>query len=183
MKRLIYLSVMLLYVSSGVFLAQSPDAFNIDVNSFLNPSGFTDSINLLIALSSISLVPFFLISATSFLRTVIVLSMIRQALGTQSSPPNPVIIALAIFMTIFVMTPTFNDINMLALKPYREGVITQNEAIQLGVKPFRNFMLKFIRDKDLALFLEFSQLKTVQDYETVPIFVLIPAYVISELKN
>ncbi|MBT6119868.1 flagellar type III secretion system pore protein FliP [bacterium] len=180
-----FITFLIVFIPS-IVLAQEIGAgpfSGLDIETILKPSGFTSTINLLIALSSIGLIPFFLISTTSFLRTVIVLSMIRQAIGTQSSPPSPIIIALAMFMTIFVMTPTWNEVNESAVKPYKSGKISQNEAIQLGAKPFRNFMLKFIRDKDLALFLEFSQMKSVNDYEKVPIFVLVPAFVISELKT
>ncbi|MBT5953252.1 flagellar type III secretion system pore protein FliP [bacterium] len=184
-KSIKLISFLLLFIPSVLFAQEvgaSPFS-GLDIETILKPTGFTSTINLLVALSSIGLIPFFLISTTSFLRTVIVLSMIRQAIGTQSSPPNPIIIALAMFMTIFVMTPTWNEVNESAVKPYKAGKISQNEAIELGAKPFRNFMLKFIRDKDLALFLEFSQMKSVNDYENVPIFVLIPSFVISELKT
>ncbi len=172
---------LLLFFFPGVVFAQQ-SGLNIDVDSFLNPGGFSSSINLLLAVSVITLIPFFLVSTTSFLRIVIVLSLSRQAIGTQQSPPNTVIVALAMFMTVFVMTPTWQEINKTAVVPYQEGHISQREGLELAMKPFREFMIKLTRDKDLALFLEFSQLKVVDDYESVPMFVIIPSFILSELK-
>ena len=184
MKKLRFLLIFAILVLIPTFIAaQVPEALNIDVESFLKPGNFTKTINLLLGLSSIGLIPFFLISTTSFLRVVIVLSMVRTAIGTQQSPPNSVIVSLALFVTIFVMTPTFNEAYQTAVKPYKEGSINQFKAIELGIKPFREFMLKFIREKDLALFLEFSKLKNVTNYDSIPIFVLIPSFIISELKT
>ncbi len=179
----ILIALLSLWLIPSLLFGQTPGQFGIDVGSLLKPGGFSSTVNLLIFLSAIGLIPFFLISATSFLRIVMVLSMIRQAIGTQSSPPNPVIISLALFMTIFVMSPIINEVNTIAVQPYKEGKITQKQAFELGVKPFRNFMLKFTRDRDLALFLEFSQVKNVQDYETIPTPLLVPAFMISELKT
>ena len=185
MKRLSLVALL-----SGVFLvllaqgavAQVPD-INIDVNSFFQPEGFSQSINLLLALAGISLIPFFLVSTTCFLRIVIVLSMTRMALATQQSPPNTVMISLAMFLTIFVMTPTWNEINENAVTPYRDGSISQMEAFKTGSKSFKKFMLKFTREKDLLLFLEFSKIQYTNNYDDIPIYVLIPSYVISELRT
>ena len=163
----------------SVVYAQIP--LNFDAVS--RPANFSSSINLLLSLSMITMIPFFLISTTSFLRTVIVLSMIRQALGTQQAPPNMVIVSLSLFLTVFVMTPTFTEVNYTAIQPYKEGKISQKEAMNIGFKPFKHFMLKFAREKDIALFMEFSQTKRTQNIEDVPIFVLIPAFIISELKT
>jgi flagellar biosynthesis protein FliP len=184
-KILLIFIVVLMFLPflSVALSAQVPGGININADSFLKPGGFSDSINLLLALSSITLIPFFLVSTTSFLRTVIVLSMLRTSIGTQQAPPNIIIVSLALFLTLFVMMPTWQEVNETAIYPYRDGKINQKEAMDLAVKPFRNFMLKLTRDKDLALFLEFSNLKDVEDYENVPIFVLIPAFVISELKT
>ncbi|MGE4170352.1 MAG: flagellar type III secretion system pore protein FliP [Candidatus Margulisiibacteriota bacterium] len=154
-----------------------------DAGNLIRPEMFSSSINILLSLSAIGFVPLFLMSATSFLRIVIVMGMIRSAIGTQQSPPNAVIVSLSVFLTIFVMTPTWNEVNQTAIIPYQEGRISQRQAFDLGVQPVRKFMLKFTREKDLALFLEFSQLKTVTNYDDVPIYVLVPAFMISELKT
>ena len=167
-------------VFQTTLFAQTP---LFDVGNIVNTDGFSSSINVLIVMSLITLVPFFLISTTSFLRIVIVLGMLRQALATQQSPPNMVLIGLALFMTIFVMTPTLNKVNETAIQPYQAGLISQSESLELGILPFREFMLKFTSDQDLRLFLEFSRVSYTNDEDDVPIFVLIPAFILSELKR
>lgn len=158
-------------------------AMNIDLSSFTSPLQFSSSISLLLAISSISLAPFFLISTTSFVRFAIVLGMIRNAIGTNQSPPNPVIISIALFMTFYVMTPTWINVYEDAIIPYQNKQITQTEAFDKGIKPFRTFMLKYTRQSDLALFIEFSKIPEVKNIKEVPIYVLIPAFMISELKT
>ena len=164
-----------------LLFAQQP-SLPLDVDSFINSGGFTSSINILLMMSVITLIPFILISVTCFLRIVIVLSMTRQALATQQAPPNMILIALAMFMTIFVMTPTFQKVLDTSVTPYKEGLITQTQAYELAFQPLREFMLKFTREKDLALFLEFSKIRVTQNLEEVPMYVIIPAFIISELK-
>jgi flagellar biosynthesis protein FliP len=182
MKKILLGASLFVLFGSVIISAQGVAGFNLDLNSFMDPDGFSSSVNLLLALSVISLVPFLLMSTTSFLRVVIVLSMIRQSIGTQQAPPNAVIVSLAMFLTVFIMTPTWNEVNEMAVKPYKEGRITQKEAMELGIKPLKGFMLKLAREKDLALFLEFSHIKRPETEENVPIFVLIPAFLISEVK-
>jgi len=182
LKRFFLLSLGLSLLAAVPVVAQAPD-INIDVNSFFQPTGFSQSINLLISLAGISLVPFFLVSTTCFLRIVIVLSMTRMALATQQSPPNTVMISLAMFLTIFIMTPTWNEINVNAVDPYRAGSISQMEAFEIGSQSFKKFMLKFTREKDLLLFLEFSKIPYTENYDDIPIYVLIPSYIISELRT
>ncbi len=155
----------------------------IALDGLAKSGSFSTSINLILSLGVITLIPFFLMSTTCFLRVIIVLSMIRQAIGTQQAPPNPVIISLSLFITVFVMSPTFDEVRQTALTPFQEGRITQKEALSLGIKPFQKFMLRFTREKDLGLFLEFSQVRYTGVKEDVPIFVLIPAFIISELKT
>lgn len=177
----IFLTIFLFFFSTHLF-AQEVKMKGVDLSSLLSPEGFSPTINLLLSMSFLSLIPFFLISATAFLRVVIILSMTRQALATQQSPPNSVIIALAIFITMFIMMPTWNIVTESAVKPYREGKITQRRAYELALRPFRDFMLKYTSEKDLALFLEFSGVGYAQRHEDVPLYVLIPSYIISELK-
>lgn len=159
---------------------------NFDLNSVLNiPINFSSSINLMLFLSLISLVPFFLISVTSFMKITIVFSMLRSALGTQQSPPNMVIVSLAFFMTIFIMNPVWQKINVDAIQPYNKKIISQNEAINRGLLPIREFMFKQVKEKDLALFAEFSGLdpEKIENKEQIPTYVLIPAFMISEMKT
>ncbi len=155
----------------------------IDLDSFTQPLQFSSSVNLLLAISSISIAPFFLISTTSFVRFAIVLGMIRNAIGTNQSPPNPVIVSIALFMTFYVMTPTWINVYENAIIPYQNKTITQDEAFKNGIQPFRDFMLKYTRQQDLALFIEFSKTPEVTNIKDVPIYVLIPAFMISELKT
>lgn len=171
----------LIFALPNTILAQAnTPAF---INEILTTGNLSRSLTVFLVLASVSFIPFFLICTTSFLRTVIVLSMIRTALQTQQAPPNVVLVALAMFLTVFVMTPTWQEVNLSAIKPYQEGRVNQIEMLELSVKPFRKFMLKQTRDKDLALFMEFSQIQNPQDYENIPTFVLIPAFIISELKT
>lgn len=156
---------------------------SVGVTNSDNPADVAANIKILILLTILVLAPAILIMMTSFTRIVIVLSLLRQALGTMQSPPNQVIVGLSLFLTFFVMSPVFNRINSEALQPYIENNISQEEAIGRGMKSMRGFMLKYTREKDLALFVELSnapQPKTVADVSTI---VVIPAFVISELKT
>ena len=171
-----------LFLLSSALFAQST-GININLDSFTEPFQFSSSISLLLAISSISIAPFFLISTTSFVRFAIVLGMIRNALGTNQSPPNPVIVSIALFMTFYVMTPTWINVYENAIIPYQNKEISQDIALKKGIDPFKTFMLKFTRQQDLALFIEFSRIPEVTDIKEVPIYVLIPAFMISELKT
>lgn len=183
-RIIIYALLTLLMLPTFIVAQQAaPGGLNIDLDSFINPPGFSTTINLLLSMGAITFVPFFVISTTSFLRVVIVLGMIRTAVGTQQAPPNMIIVALAMFMSVFIMTPTINEVNEVAIQPYQQGQITQIEMFQEASKPFRKFMLKLTRDKDLALFIEFSQIQNPQNYENIPLFVIIPSFIISELKT
>jgi len=178
-KRVIL--VLLLLIPTSLFAQQGP--FLNVMESMMKPENFSTSLSVLLSMGAIGFVPIFLLTTTSFLRLVIVLSMLRQAIGTQQAPPNMVIVALAMFLTVFVMTPTFDEVRQTAIVPYQKGNVSQMEMLDMATKPFKYFMLKYTREKDLALFLEFSQVQYTQDYNNVPIFVLIPAFIISELKT
>tara|TARA_Y100001970_G_C14075998_1_gene772034 strand:- start:222 stop:1001 length:780 start_codon:yes stop_codon:yes gene_type:complete len=175
--QFIFLGVLL--VPSLAVAQQGP---GVNLQDIFDPEGFSTSINLLIAMALLTLAPFLLISVTCFLRVVIVLSMTRQALQTQQAPPNSVLVTLALFTTIFVMTPTYHKVYETAILPYQDNQITQTVAFDLAMKPLREFMFKFVQEKDLGLFLEFSKVKHTSAKEDVPLHVLIPAFVISELK-
>jgi flagellar biosynthetic protein FliP len=107
----------------------------------------------------------------------------RTAIGTQQVPPNAVLISLALFMTVFIMTPVWQEVNSKALQPYNQGKISQAQAIEVGMKPLRKFMFKQTREKDLALFIQFSKIPAPKTINDVPTYVLIPAFMISELKT
>jgi flagellar biosynthetic protein FliP len=173
----------LLLFSGSAHAARAPLGPNLDVNALMASPQFSNSIQLILALALISLVPFFLISVTSFLRIAIVLSLVRTAVGTQQVPPSTVITALALFMTVFIMSPVWKEVNEKALVPYNQGKISQARAIEIGMKPLRLFMFKQTREKDLALFVQFAKIPTPKTLDDVPTYVLIPAFMISELKT
>ena len=141
------------------------------------------SLQLLFLLTVLSLAPALLILTTSFIRIVIVLSFVRSGLSTQQVPPNQIILGLALFLTFFVMAPSWGQVNQQALQPYLAGELTAQEAFERGAKPIRSFMFKETREKDLALFIQLTDLPRPQDQDDIPTHVLIPAFVISELKT
>lgn len=155
----------------------------IDINQLVASPQFSSSIQLILAMSLISLVPFFLISVTSFLRIIIVFSLVRTAIGTQQVPPSSVIVGLAFFMTVFVMAPVWQEINETAVTPYNKKQISQAKAIEVGLKPLQKFMIRQTREKDLALFVQFAKLKAPKTAADVPLYVLIPSFMISELRT
>ncbi|KGN03402.1 flagellar biosynthesis protein flip [Clostridium novyi A str. 4570] len=157
---------------------------NVSVDQANSPKDYVDNIKLLIMLTVISLLPSFLVMMTSFTRIIVVLGFMRNALGTQQAPPNQILVGLALFLTIFIMTPTYKTINKEAIKPFLENKITQTQALNNAAKPMREFMLKQTRDKDLELFLDVSKTdKKNITKENVPMYVVIPSFIISELKT
>jgi flagellar biosynthesis protein FliP len=142
-----------------------------------------NAVQILLLIAGITLVPAALFTLTGFTRVLIVLSFVRNGLGTASSPPNQVLVGIALFITLFVMAPTFKEIKHDALDPLNKGRISQSEAIERGQKPLRQFMFKQTRDKDLALFVKLAKLKKPKTRADVPTHVLIPAFIISELKT
>ncbi len=152
------------------------------------PSGgggqtYTLSLQTLLLLTSLSFLPAALLMMTSFTRIIIVLSLLRQALGTQASPPNQVLIGLSLFMTLFVMSPVFDRIYADAYQPLSENRIQLGEALDKGAVPLRAFMLKQTRESDLALFVRMSKSPAPKTAADIPMRVLIPAYITSELKT
>jgi flagellar biosynthetic protein FliP len=144
---------------------------------------YTLSLQTLLLLTSLSFLPAALLMMTSFTRIIIVLSLLRHALGTQSSPPNQVLIGLALFLTLFVMGPTFDKIYVEAYQPLAENRIQMQEALDKGAVPLRAFMLKQTRESDLALFVKMSRSAAPKTAADIPMRVLIPAYITSELKT
>ncbi|SPF31489.1 flagellar biosynthesis protein [Candidatus Desulfosporosinus infrequens] len=141
------------------------------------------SLQLLLLMTVLSLAPAILMLMTAFTRIIIVLSFVRNALGTQQLPPNQVMVGLAMFLTFFVMAPTWTLINTNAVQPYLKNQITQTEALAKAEEPLRAFMFRQTREKDLELFVGLSKTTRPKTYREVPTYVLIPAFVISELKT
>jgi len=147
-----------------------------------NPSQTAAVLQLFLALSVISLAPSLLIMLTSFTRIIISLQFLRSALGTQQMPPNQVLVGLALFLTLFLMGPIFTEINEDAVKPFSEGRLTAEQAIDRGMAPLRGFMRSQAEDKDIALFVELSGL-TIESPAGIPDRVLIPAFMLGELTK
>lgn len=146
-------------------------------------NGTSTTIQLILLLTVLSVAPSILLLMTSFTRIAIVLSFVRNALGTQSMPPNQVIMGLSLLLTFFIMGPTFQEVNKQALQPFLEGKIEQGEALDKASKPMKKFMAKQTRESDLKLFLDYSHNKDIQSIDDIPLTALVPAFAISELKT
>lgn len=158
----------------------STDGLHIIYNN--DNGSISTPIRMLLVLTVLSLAPSILIMFTSFTRIIIVLHFIRTAIGTQTSPPNQVIVGLALFLTMFIMWPTFTSVYDNAIKPLDEGTITQEEALEAAEEPFREFMYGQTQTKDLALFVDMSG-ETYESYDEVPFTTLVPAFILSELRT
>jgi flagellar biosynthetic protein FliP len=139
-------------------------------------------IQLLLLMTVLSLAPAIALLMTCFTRLVVIFSILRQALGTQQAPPNQVLIGLAMFLSVFIMHPVLSQINETALQPYLHDQITQQQALDLAAAPMKQFMLAQTREKDLMLFMDMAGITAFDRAEDVPLHVLVPAYVISELR-
>jgi len=148
-----------------------------------NPQEVASSLQIFFMLTVLSLAPSILIMMTSFTRIIVVLSFLRSALGTQQMPPNQIIIGMALFLTFFTMAPYWQQVNEQAIQPYLAGNLEQEAAMDIGIQPIRDFMFKQTRENDLALFVNLANINRPSGPEEVPTYVLIPAFVISELKT
>lgn len=156
---------------------------NIGMQQANTPQDFSNGIQILIWLTILTLAPSIIIMTTAFVRIVIVLALARQALGAGSLPPNQVMISLALILTFFVMAPTINKINTTALQPYMNNQITQQRALDLGIKPVRDFMFSQTDEKQLALFIKMAKIDKPKNVNDVPTYVLIPSFIVSELNT
>jgi flagellar biosynthetic protein FliP len=143
----------------------------------------TNAVQMLLMIGALSLIPAALFTLTGFTRIIIVLGFIRTGLGTPTAPPNQVLIGIALFLTIFVMAPTFSQVKKDAFDPLQKGQITQTQALKRAEQPMREFMFDQTRTKDLALFAGLAKLERPKTRGDIPTHVLIPAFVISELKT
>jgi len=156
---------------------------NIGVDTAGTPQEVAGSLQILFLLTVLSLAPAILVMMTSFTRIIVVLSFLRSALSIQQMPPNQVLIGLALFLTFFVMAPTWQQVNSQALQPYMTGKLQQGEAMTKAMEPVRTFMFRQTRDKDLALFVKLAKMPRPKTRVDIPDYVLIPAFAISELKT
>ncbi|HOK42057.1 MAG TPA: flagellar type III secretion system pore protein FliP [Thermoclostridium caenicola] len=167
------------YAAPGISISDN----GITIQSTDDPQEISNSIKLLLLLTVLTLLPSILIMMTSFTRIVIVFSFLRNSMGTQQIPPNQVIIGLALFLTFFIMTPVFADINQNALEPFSRNEITLEEAIDRTSYAVKDFMLDFTREKDLALFAGIARIEPAGNLMDLPLTVVVPAFMISELNT
>ncbi|MGC8594351.1 MAG: flagellar type III secretion system pore protein FliP [Candidatus Kryptoniota bacterium] len=183
--RLLLAAFILITVVSSTGTAQTTlpipkVSFGIDKAS--KPQDVALTLQILFFMTILSLAPAILIMTTAFTRIIVVFFFLKQALGTQSMPPGQIFIGLAMFLTFFVMAPTWNKINETALQPYLKNKITLDSAYAEGIKPVRSFMLRQTREKDLALMVKLANLNRPKTAEDIPTYVIIPAFAISELR-
>jgi flagellar biosynthetic protein FliP len=157
---------------------QSPlPGINISIDSATSPQQVATSLQIVFLLTVLTMAPAILIMTTSFTRFVIVLSFLRQAIGTPQAPSNQIVIGLALFLSLFVMMPVWEEVNTEALEPYLEETISQEEFMTLAALPIKRFMGNFTREKDLALFVRIAKIERPKNIDDIPIWVMIPAFV------
>jgi flagellar biosynthetic protein FliP len=184
-KFFIAIAALLALFAANMAHAQGVTLPNIQLGfkSTQNPTEVVNTIKIIMILTVLTLAPAILIMMTSFTRLIVVFSFLRQAIGTQQMPPNQLLVGLSLFLTLFIMAPALNDINDKALKPYLDGKLSQEIAFDNAMSPLRKFMFNQTRDADLALFVKLSRIDAPKTRADVPSMVLIPAFVISELKT
>jgi flagellar biosynthetic protein FliP len=146
-------------------------------------AGSATAVKLLVVLTMLAMAPAIVLSMTSFTRMIVVFSLMRQAVGVQQAPPNQILVGLALFLTWFVMAPTFQEVNEVAVQPYQEGTVNEAEAVAAAMVPMKAFMLRNTRESDLGLFMRLSKMPRPETRGDLPIQVLVPAFIISELKT
>lgn len=154
----------------------------LTLNSNSDETTLSGTLQILLVITIISLAPSILVMVTSFTRIIVVLHFLRTAIGTQSSPPNNVLIGLSLFLTLFIMSPVFAQVKTDAIDPLNAQEITQEEAFQRGLAPIREFMINQTRQDDIRLFMDIAKMDTVDSVDEIPTTVIIPAFIISELR-
>ena len=181
------LAALLLMGIPGTADAQSPSLttpyFSLGMASGDDATRGSAVLQIFLLMTVLSLAPAILTMVTSFTRIVIVLSLLRRALGTNQLPSNQIVIGLSLFLTVFIMAPVWQKIQQSALQPYLDQKISSQQALELGAAPLREFMFKQTREKDLALFVDIAKLKRPQNPADIPTSVLIPSFIISEVKT
>ena len=181
MLAIVLLGAMSLFADAAQ--AQALPKISLQVEDAKEGGDAAVSLQIIFLLTILSLAPSILIMMTSFTRIVVVLSFLRTAIGTQQMPPNQLIIGLSLFLTFFVMAPVWDRVNDDAIQPLVEDQIPYTEALDKGMEPIREFMLKQTRQKDMALFVRMAQIKQPRNHKEIPNSVLIPSFIISELRT
>jgi flagellar biosynthetic protein FliP len=180
----IIIGLLLLFPAGASAAPLDLSGVGINFNSSGNdPQAVVDTVKVFLLMTVLTLVPAFVILTTCFTRVVVVLSFLRSAIGSQQTPPNQVLVGLALFITLFVMQPVYTKVYSEAVTPYVNGKITQSKAISIGSEPIKKFMLAQTREKDLALFVKESGITGVDEPTDLSFAVIIPAFTISELRT
>ena len=175
--------VLFLIFSGIVFGATQIPTVNLSLTAPSSPKQLVTTLNVVLVLTILTLAPSIVLVATSFVRLLVVFGFLRQALGTPQSPPTTLLVSLSLVLTFFIMEPYAKEAYNNGIKPYMEEKIGYEEAIKRAVKPFKNFMIKNTREKDLALFFRIRHLPNPKTVDDVPLSILVPAFMISELKT
>lgn len=183
LKKIFFtIGAMLLFVPIAHCALAFPN-INIGMKTANTPQEFTQGIQIIIWLTILTLAPSIFVMTTSFIRIIIVLGITRQAIGVATLPPSQVLTGLALILTFFIMSPTINKINTEALQPYMQNQITQQVALDRGIKPVRDFMAKQTDEKNLALFVKIAKIERPKTIKDVPTYILIPSFILSELNT
>ncbi len=187
-KLITVVAILLIVFSSFSLLYAEPKglqipAFKIEVGKTGDPGNTSIVIQILFLLTILTLAPAILIMMTSFTRLVVVFSFLRHAMGVHQMPPNQILIGLSLFLTFFIMAPVWHEVKEKAYVPYIEKRLSQEEAFNEAIKPVRKFMMKQVREKDLALFFQISKTMRPRTPDEVPMTALLPAFMISELRT
>ncbi len=179
------LVVGLILLVAGIAAAEplAVPTISLGMGKVSKPGDTAVVIQILFLMTILSLAPGLLIMTTSFTRIVVVLSFLRNAMGTQQAPSNQIVIGLSLFITFFIMAPVWEQVNTQALQPFKAQTISQEQALERGVAPIRKFMLSQVREKDLALFISLSKQTRPQNANDVPTLTVVPAFIISELRT
>lgn len=184
MKSIKWLTVCgILFAGSWAMAQVTLPTLNMGFKTTQNPTEVVNAIKMVMVLTVLTLAPAILIMMTGFTRILIVLSFLRQAMGVQQLPPNQLLVGLSLFLTFFVMQPAFNEINQKAVQPYLTNSISQDAAMDAALAPLRRFMFSQTRDQDLGLFVKLAKIEQPKTRADVPTMVLVPAFIVSELKT
>lgn len=183
MNRLACIFALLVLLTPTLAVAVNLPTLSLGIKEAATPAEVSTALQALLVLTILTVAPAILLMTTAFTRIVIVLGFVRQAMGTQNTPPNQVILGLALFLTFFVMAPSLNTINAQALQPYMQEKINQQQALQRSVEVMREFMFSQVQESELQLFIDITKEEQPADKKAVSSSILIPAFMLSELKR
>ncbi len=185
-KTFAILFFVLIFFGVSAYAQQAPSVqipnFGINIGSSGKPGDVSVTLQLLLLLTVLSLAPSIMIMTTSYLRIIIVFYFLKNALGTPQMPPSQLVAGIALFLTFFIMAPTWNKVNDVAVQPLMKGQINPTQAYDAGIQPIREFMFRNVRNEDLELFIGLAHLSRPNDKNDLPTYVVIPAFVLSELR-